>query len=773
MTADEQGLAWSWNIDLAELLEALSDAEPGDQGSPGGILTEPADDTAPTSAAETTPTSAAETAHGAEADLPPMGTGRVLGAGEVASRVAERLIPGPGLAAMLGAVPAPALADHDLPAVAAGFRRIASWATAAELSAVAQIACRSAARDSKIGVLDDGRPARVSQEAASEVALAETMSQFGASWWTDLAVVLTWRLRSTGAALSGGLIDLSRARLIAEATGVLTDDAARAVEQKVLPTAGRQTIGQLRAALRRAVISADPNGADQRRKEAERRARVMLYPDEEGTAGLAGQRLSAVHAAAAMARIQAIARAWKASGAGGGNDLLQAQVFIGLLCGTLPYIPPAEGAPPDELPDEPPDEPRPDLRPAGNSDDGRPAASGPRNGGPVGGGPVSGGPADGGPADGGPGNTGAERGEDIPPLRDEDAPSDDGCPDDDRCQDADAGWPSQNWDHDDDDEWLVGAGPVPAWPELPDILPPGLGALPASRPADGRPTGGLLDLTMPWTVMARVSDEPGMLGRIGPITCQQARQLADHAARDPAAVWRVIVTNSAGQALAVARVPHLVGSRRGRDRPGPGPDSRDGPRPNHRDGPWPDSRDRPAVGVGLVGRVTLTISRDALQPDPDRPPDHEPLDHVPPDHGSPGRNPAGAIAIAAFRTAIAAVARAAELAEADTVAGGCAHRTESPTYRPRRGLLEQVVARDVTCRFPTCRQPAWRGDLDHTIPHHRGGRTCRCNLGALCRTHHQIKQLAGWRLNQPRSGIFQWTTPAGRTYISEPDAHPV
>lgn len=260
---------------------------------------------------------------------------------------------------------------------------------------MAQIVSRSAARDVKVGVLDDGRPAWVSAAAAAEVALAETMSQFGASWWTDLAVRLTWQLRATGAALAGGLIDLSRARAIAEATSVLDDDAARAVEQKVLPTAGHQTIAQLRAVLRRAVIAADPDGAEQRRKEAERRARVMLYPDEEGTAGLAGQSLPAIHAAAAMARIKAIARAWKASGAGGGTDLLQAQVFLGLLCGTLPYIPPAEGAPPDEPP----------------SEDGiGPAGEGPAGEGPAGEGSTDEGPADGGPADGGPASSGPARG---------------------------------------------------------------------------------------------------------------------------------------------------------------------------------------------------------------------------------------------------------------------------------------------------------------------------------------------------------------------------
>ena len=117
------------------------------------------------------------------------------------------------------------------------------------------------------------------------------MSPYGASAWADLAVQLAWRLPGTGAALAAGTIDLARARLIAEAASPLSDEAARAVEARVLPAAGGQTTGMLRAALRRAVIAADPAGAEERRKDAERRAQVVLYPDQDGTATLAGQRL--------------------------------------------------------------------------------------------------------------------------------------------------------------------------------------------------------------------------------------------------------------------------------------------------------------------------------------------------------------------------------------------------------------------------------------------------------------------------------------------------
>jgi hypothetical protein len=104
-------------------------------------------------------------------------------------------------------------------------------------------------------------------------------------------------------------------------------------------------------------------------------------------------------------------------------------------------------------------------------------------------------------------------------------------------------------------------------------------------------------------------------------------------------------------------------------------------------------------------------------------------------------------------------------------AGGCAHTTATPAYRPPPRLKEYIAARDLTCRFPRCRQPAWRGDLDHTIPYDNGGKTCRCNLGGLCRTHHILKHHPDWKLRQIAPGIFAWTTPAGRTYTTTPDTH--
>jgi len=83
-------------------------------------------------------------------------------------------------------------------------------------------------------------------------------------------------------------------------------------------------------------------------------------------------------------------------------------------------------------------------------------------------------------------------------------------------------------------------------------------------------------------------------------------------------------------------------------------------------------------------------------------------------------------------------------------------------YRPPNELAEIIRLRDGTCVMPTCNAAASRCDLDHTIPFSGGGTTGSGNLGALCRHHHLLKTHGGWDLEQPRSGTFVWTTPAGR-----------
>jgi len=105
-------------------------------------------------------------------------------------------------------------------------------------------------------------------------------------------------------------------------------------------------------------------------------------------------------------------------------------------------------------------------------------------------------------------------------------------------------------------------------------------------------------------------------------------------------------------------------------------------------------------------------------------------------------------------------------------AGTCDHRHQSAGYQPSDSLRHLVKTRSPRCGYPGCRRPAWRCDDDHTVPHHKGGRTCECNLHPLCRHHHQVKQAPGWHLAQPQPGVLVWTTPSGRKYTTTAEPYP-
>jgi hypothetical protein len=97
--------------------------------------------------------------------------------------------------------------------------------------------------------------------------------------------------------------------------------------------------------------------------------------------------------------------------------------------------------------------------------------------------------------------------------------------------------------------------------------------------------------------------------------------------------------------------------------------------------------------------------------------------------------------------------------------GDCDHTLETPAYRPSAALRHLIEIRHATCVFPGCRRPAAQCDIDHTIAYDRAGKTCLCNLASLCRHHHEVKQTAGWTLEQTSPGTLTWTTPAGRRYL--------
>ncbi len=89
-------------------------------------------------------------------------------------------------------------------------------------------------------------------------------------------------------------------------------------------------------------------------------------------------------------------------------------------------------------------------------------------------------------------------------------------------------------------------------------------------------------------------------------------------------------------------------------------------------------------------------------------------------------------------------------------------------YRPSEEIRRRLGARDRMCRFPGCRVPAHRCDLDHTIDAAYGGPTSTDNLSHLCRGHHTLKHHSDWNVEQVAGGVLRWTSPAGRTHIDRP-----
>ncbi len=89
--------------------------------------------------------------------------------------------------------------------------------------------------------------------------------------------------------------------------------------------------------------------------------------------------------------------------------------------------------------------------------------------------------------------------------------------------------------------------------------------------------------------------------------------------------------------------------------------------------------------------------------------------------------------------------------------------------RPTAIQKRRIQTRNPTCLFPGCRIPANQCDLDHHQAWADGGPTSTDNLGPLCRHDHRAKHEHGWKLEQERPGVYQWTSPLGHTYTIKPE----
>lgn len=98
---------------------------------------------------------------------------------------------------------------------------------------------------------------------------------------------------------------------------------------------------------------------------------------------------------------------------------------------------------------------------------------------------------------------------------------------------------------------------------------------------------------------------------------------------------------------------------------------------------------------------------------------------------------------------------------------------ETDAYSPTEAMKRHLRARDQHCRFPGCRVPVHRCEVDHNHDHAKGGRTHLSNLAHFCRRHHPLKHpyvdpTARWMAHALPDGSIEWTSPIGRRYADPP-----
>ncbi|MBW0100812.1 DUF222 domain-containing protein, partial [Pseudonocardia sp. KRD-184] len=152
------------------------------------------------------------------------------------------------------------LSDAELVDAAVGFERLAAWAAARQTAVLAEFQQRPG--DGSV------RAVPLREWASDEIGMALTVSRGSAQVRLAQARRLSGVLRPTRDLLEAGRLCWSRTRLVCDRLALLDDTLTAAVQERVLPAAPGQTWAQLDAALRRAILALDPDGAASRHRAA-------------------------------------------------------------------------------------------------------------------------------------------------------------------------------------------------------------------------------------------------------------------------------------------------------------------------------------------------------------------------------------------------------------------------------------------------------------------------------------------------------------------------
>jgi hypothetical protein len=167
-----------------------------------------------------------------------------------------------------------------------------------------------------------------------EIAAALAMGPVSAGNLANLALTLGTRLPGIGRLLTNGTLTKPKAKLIVRTFEPLDEDEAARAEALILGELAGKTWFQVERLAWRAALAVAPDIAERRRFDAERkRARVTIFREESGAAGLSGRDLPTAQALSGHANILTRARQYEASGAfpGQNTSSLQALAYLHLL----------------------------------------------------------------------------------------------------------------------------------------------------------------------------------------------------------------------------------------------------------------------------------------------------------------------------------------------------------------------------------------------------------------------------------------------------------
>ena len=167
-----------------------------------------------------------------------------------------------------------------------------------------------------------------------EIAAALAMGPVSAGNLASLAWTLGTRLPGIGRLLAAGTLTKPKAKLIVQTFEPLDEDEASRAEALIVGELAGKTWFQVERLAWRAALAVAPDIAERRRTAAERkRARVTIFREESGAAGLSGRDLPTAEALSGHANILSRARQYEASGAfpGQNGSALQALAYRHLL----------------------------------------------------------------------------------------------------------------------------------------------------------------------------------------------------------------------------------------------------------------------------------------------------------------------------------------------------------------------------------------------------------------------------------------------------------